>query len=128
MVYSLFVMPRSVLILFMNIISIFVSIHSAVYISVKICMFMLNCQTKRPDFQNVGLLGSFQRIVQTEGLLGFYRSVSISKFCYLLTIWCYVLFVRVIYSLSDVYHFIPQRKWCQCCSDCALCSFALYGL
>ncbi|XP_026655654.1 mitochondrial carrier protein CoAc2 isoform X3 [Phoenix dactylifera] len=30
-------------------------------------------QTKRPDFQNVGLLGSFRRIVQTEGLLGFYR-------------------------------------------------------
>lgn len=30
-------------------------------------------QTRRSDFQNVGLLGSFQRIVRTEGLLGFYR-------------------------------------------------------
>ncbi|XP_038978698.1 mitochondrial carrier protein CoAc1-like, partial [Phoenix dactylifera] len=29
--------------------------------------------TKRPNFQNAGLLGSFRKIVQTEGLLGFYR-------------------------------------------------------
>ncbi|WOL09091.1 mitochondrial substrate carrier family protein P-like isoform X2 [Canna indica] len=30
-------------------------------------------QTRRAEFRSVGLLGSFQKIVQTEGLLGFYR-------------------------------------------------------
>ncbi|XP_018684751.2 mitochondrial carrier protein CoAc2 isoform X2 [Musa acuminata AAA Group] len=30
-------------------------------------------QTRRAEFHSVGLLGSFQKILQTEGLLGFYR-------------------------------------------------------
>ncbi|XP_064944451.1 mitochondrial carrier protein CoAc2-like isoform X3 [Musa acuminata AAA Group] len=30
-------------------------------------------QTRRAEFHTVGLLGSFQKILQTEGLLGFYR-------------------------------------------------------
>ncbi|XP_068653478.1 mitochondrial carrier protein CoAc2-like isoform X1 [Aristolochia californica] len=30
-------------------------------------------QTRRAEFQSVGLLGSFKKIVQTEGLLGFYK-------------------------------------------------------
>ncbi|KMZ61243.1 Mitochondrial carrier protein-like [Zostera marina] len=30
-------------------------------------------QTRRADFQNIGLLGSFRRISHTEGLLSFYR-------------------------------------------------------
>ncbi|XP_042396953.1 mitochondrial carrier protein CoAc2-like [Zingiber officinale] len=30
-------------------------------------------QTRRAEFQSIGLLGSFRKIVQTEGLLGFYR-------------------------------------------------------
>ncbi|OAY83978.1 Graves disease carrier protein [Ananas comosus] len=30
-------------------------------------------QTRRAEFQSVGLAGSFRKIVQTEGLLGFYR-------------------------------------------------------
>uniref|UniRef100_A0A1D1YXR3 Graves disease carrier protein n=1 Tax=Anthurium amnicola TaxID=1678845 RepID=A0A1D1YXR3_9ARAE len=30
-------------------------------------------QTRRTDFRNIGLLGSFRKIAQTEGILGFYR-------------------------------------------------------
>ncbi|MQL80458.1 hypothetical protein Taro_012899, partial [Colocasia esculenta] len=35
-------------------------------------------QTRRADFQNIGLLGSFRKIVQTEGILGFYRSFPLT--------------------------------------------------
>ncbi|CAK9166592.1 unnamed protein product [Ilex paraguariensis] len=30
-------------------------------------------QTRRAEFQSIGLLGSFNKIVKTEGVLGFYR-------------------------------------------------------
>ncbi|XP_020583894.1 graves disease carrier protein isoform X2 [Phalaenopsis equestris] len=30
-------------------------------------------QTRRADFQGIGLFGSFQKIIRTEGVLGFYR-------------------------------------------------------
>lgn len=37
-------------------------------------------QTRKAEFQSIGLLGSFRKIAKTEGVLGFYRWKSESLF------------------------------------------------
>lgn len=42
--------------------------------------FNFFCQTRKAEFQSIGLLGSFRKIAKTEGVLGFYRWKSESLF------------------------------------------------